>query len=109
MTYPNVQKALDYIHAVLSGEIIANKYIKLACQKHLDELKNSETNPDYPYFFDPAKAEKVAKFIQLLPHTKGKWASKGEKIALSRGKSLLAACHLVGLSERRGFVVILRF
>lgn len=50
MTYPNVQKALDYIHAVLSGEIIANKYIKLACQKHLDELKNSETNPDYPYF-----------------------------------------------------------
>ncbi|MPX01355.1 terminase large subunit [Moraxella catarrhalis] len=99
MTYPNVQKALDYIHAVLSGEIIANKYIKLACQKHLDELKNSETNPDYPYFFDPAKAEKVAKFIQLLPHTKGKWASKGEKIALESWQ-IFACCLPFGWIKR---------
>lgn len=99
MTYPNVQKALDYIHAVLSGEIIANKYIKLACQKHLDDLQNSENDPDYPYYFDAAKAEKVAKFIQLLPHTKGKWASKGEKITLEPWQ-LFACCLPFGWLKR---------
>ena len=99
MTYPNVQKALDYIHGVLSGEIIANKYIKLACQKHLDDLQNSENDPDYPYYFDAAKAEKVAKFIQLLPHTKGKWAAKGEKITLEPWQ-IFACCLPFGWLKR---------
>ncbi|OOS03259.1 Phage terminase-like protein, large subunit, contains N-terminal HTH domain [Moraxella cuniculi DSM 21768] len=95
----NVQKALDYIQGVLSGEIVANKYIKLACQKHLDDLQKSETDPDYPYYFDAAKAEKVAKFIQLLPHTKGKWASKGEKITLEPWQ-IFACCLPFGWLKR---------
>lgn len=95
----NVQKALDYIHGVLSGDIVANKYIKLACQKHLDDLHKSENDPDYPYYFDAAKAERVAKFIQLLPHTKGKWASKGEKISLEPWQ-IFACCLPFGWIKR---------
>lgn len=95
----NVQKALEYINGVLSGEIITNKYIKLACQKHLDDLQKSENNPDYPYYFDAAKAERVAKFIQLLPHTKGKWASKGEKITLEPWQ-IFACCLPFGWIKR---------
>ena len=71
--YPNVAKAEKYARDVVAGKIIACKWVILACQRHLDDKKASRSK-DCPYKFDPAKAEKIAKFIQLLPHTKGKWA-----------------------------------
>ncbi|MGM8871558.1 terminase large subunit [Psychrobacter sp. 2Y5] len=79
--YTNVAKAEKYARDVVAGKIIACKWIKLACQRHLDDKKASRSK-DFPYKFDPAKAEKIAKFIQLLPHTKGKWAQKQLKIKL---------------------------
>lgn len=88
--YPNVERGEKYAKDVLAGKIIANKWIKLACQKHFDGKKLSK-NKDFPYKFDPAKAERVAKFIQLLPHTKGKWANKKEKIYLE-GWQIFACC-----------------
>ena len=79
--YQNVTRAEKYARDVIAGKIITNKWIKLACQRHFDDKKRSK-NKDYPYKFDPAKAERVAKFIQLLPQTKGEWARRGEKIHL---------------------------
>lgn len=79
--YTNVAKAEKYARDVVTGKIIACKWVKLACQRHLDDKKASRSK-DFPYKFDPAKAEKIAKFIQLLPHTKGKWAQKRLKITL---------------------------
>lgn len=79
--YPLVKKAEDYARAVVAGKIPACKWVKLACKRHLDEKKLSRKK-EFPYKFDPALAEKVAKFMQLLPHTKGKWASKREAITL---------------------------
>ncbi|MGS0941561.1 terminase large subunit [Pseudomonas luteola] len=79
--YPLMKKAEDYARSIVNGEIIACKWIKLLCQKHLDDLVKAEQE-DFPYYFDPAKAERVAKFLQLLPHTKGKWASKRDLIKL---------------------------
>lgn len=79
--YTNVAKAEKYARDVVAGKIIACKWVKLACQRHLDDKKASRSK-DFPYKFDPAKAEKIAKFIQLLPHTKGKWAQKRLKITL---------------------------
>lgn len=76
-----VEQAEAYARAVVAGEILACKWIVLACQRHLDDL-NWQEDESFPYRFDPAKAEKVGKFLQLLPHTKGKWASKRELIAL---------------------------
>lgn len=79
--FPLMKQAEVYARAVIAGEIIACKWIKLLCQKHLDEVTRAESE-DYPYYFEPAKAEKVAKFLQLMPHTKGKWASKRETVKL---------------------------
>ena len=79
--YPNVAKAEKYARDVVAGKIIACKWVILACKRHLDDKKASRSK-DFPYKFDPAKAEKIAKFIQLLPHTKGKWAQKRLKITL---------------------------
>lgn len=79
--YPNVAEALGYCKAVVAGKIPAGKWIVLACKRHLDDLKSSKLS-DFPYMFDPKKAEKVLRFIQLLPHTKGKWAARRQNLAL---------------------------
>lgn len=79
--FPLVKQAEAYARAVISGKIVACKWIKLLCQRHLDDLARVASE-DFPYLFDPARAERVAKFLQLLPHTKGKWAGKRELIAL---------------------------
>ena len=69
---PNVNAANKYARDVVSGRVIACKYIQQACQRHLDDLEKSKEK-DYPYRFDAARAERACKFLQLLPHTKGKW------------------------------------
>lgn len=79
--FPLVRQAEAYARAVISGKIVACKWIKLLCQRHLDDLAHVASE-DFPYLFDPARAERVAKFLQLLPHTKGKWAGKRELITL---------------------------
>jgi len=79
--YPLMKQAEDYARAVVAGKILACRWIKLLCQKHLDDLE-LQAEDSYPYKFEPAKAEKVAKFLQLLPHTKGKWAGKRDLIKL---------------------------
>ena len=97
--YPLVEAAEEYARQVISGKIIACKWIKQACQKHLDDLAAS-ADDSYPYGFEPAKAEKVAKFLQLLPHTKGKWASKRERIKLEPWQ-LFSVCIPFGWVRKR--------
>ena len=97
--YPLVKAAETYARRVAAGKIPCCKWIKLACKRHLDDLKASKA-ADYPYKFDPAKAEKVAKFLQLLPHTKGKWASKRELIKLE-GWQLFSVCIPFGWLRKK--------
>jgi phage terminase large subunit-like protein len=98
-TYPLVKAAEGYARQVIAGKIPTCKWIKLACQRHLDDLQRAKAD-DYPYKFDPAKAERVAKFLQLLPHTKGKWASKRELIKLE-GWQLFSVCIPFGWLQKK--------
>ncbi len=79
--YPLTLAGTQYAKDVVAGKILACKWIILACQRHLDDLKASKKK-EFPWRFDPGKAERVVKFIQLLPHTKGKWASQRLRIKL---------------------------
>lgn len=72
---------LEYAQDVVKGRIVACKWVKLACKRHLDDLKASKLKA-YPYYFDEAAANKVCRFLSLMPHTKGKWARKRELIKL---------------------------
>ena len=73
--------AKKYARDVVSGKQPACKSIRLQAQRFLDELKAS-TSKDFPYRFDPAKARRVCRFIEHLPHSKGKWAAKKELLVL---------------------------
>lgn len=81
MDYINVKDGIKWGKAVINGKTPACHYIKLACQRHFNEVEKSK-DKNYPFKFDPAKAERSLKFIQLLPHVKGKWAREKKKLIL---------------------------
>ena len=79
--YPNVNAAQKYARDVVGGKIPACLYVKQACARHLNDSKASKAK-SYPYRFDRDKAERVCRFVQLLPHTKGEWARGNQRITL---------------------------
>ena len=79
MTY--AERAAKYAREVVAGKVLACKWVKLACERHLSDLKASKAK-DYPYRFDAERANKVCRFLELLPHIKGIWAARREKIRL---------------------------
>lgn len=74
----HVAKANTYVSDVLAGRIPACKWVKRACQRHVDDIDRSKS-PDWPYRFDEAKAERICRWGELMPHVKGKWARKDPK------------------------------
>lgn len=70
-----------YARDVAAGEIPAGKYIRLACQRHLDDL-DWQDDDSFRFRFDAKAAAKVCAFVELMPHTKGKWAAGGERLKL---------------------------
>lgn len=65
--------AYKYCVMVLSGTFITCKDTKLACIRHLKDIKRSIEDDDFRYVYKPKRAKKVIKFIEALPDTKGKF------------------------------------
>lgn len=72
-------KARKYEEDILSGKIPACVYVKQAIRRQRDDLKRWSGKAS-PFYFDKAEGNRVCKFIELLPHTKG--ALRGQKIKL---------------------------
>jgi phage terminase large subunit-like protein len=66
-----------YVQGVISGDIAACKWVILACERHAADIEK-----DWQYVFDEARALKAINFIELLPHTKGRWAARSELMHL---------------------------
>lgn len=80
-------RAVQYAGDVLSGEIPACKFVKAAARRHLDDLAGGT-----PFHYDTEEAERVCNFAELMPHTKGKWARKKEKIRLEAWQVFVLCC-----------------
>jgi phage terminase large subunit-like protein len=80
--HANVRRGHKYALDVVSGKQIACKWIVLACQRYLEDLDVSKKDKKSKYYFDKDAAERVLVLKQMMPHTKGKWAQRGEKIRL---------------------------
>lgn len=78
-TSDHCAKARKYEEDILSGKIPACVYVKQAIRRQRDDLKRW-SKKDSPFYFDQAEGNRVCKFIELLPHTKG--ALRGQKIKL---------------------------
>lgn len=90
-SYPNVNAANQYARDIVRGRTVACRYVVDACQRHLDDLAKEKTKK-FRYRFDKDLAEKAAKFIQLLPHTKGEWAFKRMPITLEPWQLFIVCC-----------------
>lgn len=66
--------AEQYMKDVRSGKQVACKYVKLAVERHLNDLKRVG-DQEFPYYFDDAQAKRAIDFKQQLRHTKGEWAN----------------------------------
>ena len=65
-------KAFQYAADVVEGKIVSGKKRVQACQRFLNELELSYTDPQYPWEFDIAKGYRPIEFIErFLVPTKG--------------------------------------
>lgn len=98
---PHVDAAGRYAKEVVSGKVIACKWVRLACQRHLDDLARQKEK-GFAFRFDPAKAEKVCRFLELLPHTKGRWAARRETIRLEPWQCFKTVCLFGWVRKKDG-------
>ncbi|MGK2857914.1 MAG: terminase large subunit [Thermoanaerobaculia bacterium] len=65
--------ALRYIDDVLTGRVVVNKWIRLAVERHVRDLKEG---PARGLTFDATAAQHVIDFYAFTNHSKGEWAGK---------------------------------
>ena len=63
-------RATAHASAVVSGKVISGTLHKLACKRHLDDLKKQNTE-EFPYYYDPAKAMRVIEYAETLVIAEG--------------------------------------
>ena len=65
--HPTTQYATDIVY----GKIVACEDEVLACKRHLDDLQQSKTDPNYPYVFDETRADRIINWFKLCRHVRG--------------------------------------
>lgn len=89
------QSAKAYARDVRTGKIPACKFVQLACARFEADLKRD----DWPFRYDAAKADRAVRFMQLMPHTKGKWAAKQQRLVLEPWQCFIE-CNIFGWVHR---------
>lgn len=85
---PNTfEDAINYAEEISSGSIRSSKYVKLQCQKFLDDYNRRQHEESFRWHFDEQKAQHVLSFISLLKYVEGSVA--GENITLSPWQAFL--------------------
>lgn len=65
-----MDRVTQYVFDVLDNKIIAGESVKLACQRHLDDLEKSKLAP-YRYKFDIDKSNEIIDFANTLTIVEG--------------------------------------
>ncbi len=89
MNKKHCQDAHQYALDIIGGEIPACKYVRLSCQRFLDDLERDDL------VFDEVAAQRACNFIENLPHTKGKWFNKRELLRLEPWQKFII-CNIFG-------------
>lgn len=109
LSYEHVNAARKYAHDIVAGRIPAAQITKLSCQRFLNDLKDKESE----WRFNRDRAERACRFLEMLPHVKGKWA--GSLLKLEPWQMFIV-CNLFGWVSkktryrrfRRAFILVSR-
>ena len=86
-TAPAEDPATAYARSVLSGETPAGKLVKLACQRHLNDLDRQGT-AGFQYLWQPDRGANLDAFCLLLRQYTGEWA--GQPLSLAPFQQFVA-------------------
>jgi phage terminase large subunit-like protein len=64
-----------YAERVVSGEVLACKWERLACLRHLNDLERIG-NPDFPYVFDESRADRIYGWYKYCRHVRGPFSGQ---------------------------------
>ena len=67
-----------YARAVVSGDVVAGRLVRMACERHLRDLVDG---PGRGLVWNPDHAAKAIRFFALLKHSKGEWAGRPFELA----------------------------
>lgn len=67
---PIYDRVTEYAHKVVTGKVVAGELHRLACQRHLNDLKKQRTK-EFPYYYDPTKASEVITYAETLTIAEG--------------------------------------
>lgn len=57
----------------VAGKIMACKWVKLACKRHLDDLDRAKNDPSFPFYFDAWHADNPCDFSEKQFHVEGNY------------------------------------
>lgn len=67
---PLYDRVTEYASRVVSGEVVSGELHRLACKRHLDDLKKQRTD-EFPYYYDPNKASEILSYAETLTIAEG--------------------------------------
>lgn len=76
---PAADPVTSYAAAVLAGQFVTGRLVRLACQRHVTDL---DTGVSRSLWFDPFEAQAAIDFWGVCPHLKGKQAKRGALLKL---------------------------
>ena len=84
---PSPAAHLAYALNVIGGEIPASGPVRAACELAIDDHQRGHAvdrigGIELRWIFDQAKAVAACRFVEVCPHTKGRWAREGKTITL---------------------------
>lgn len=98
----HADRAGRYARDVVAGRVLACRFVRSACQRHLDDLAASKADPSFPFVWSPPAANAPCEFIELMPHVKGRWASQKELLVLEDWQCFMVAVPFGWLRREDG-------
>jgi len=97
--HDHVKAAKQYARKVVRGKIVTCKLTQLSCGRFIDDLKRKAK--DFEWKFNQDRAERACRFVELLPHVKGKWS--GLQLILEPWQCFIY-CNIFGWEHRKTYL-----
>lgn len=102
--------ATQYARDVADGRLLACKWVRLAAERHLRDLERDAQGGRYTWNPELTTAEgrayrpadRACMFIELLPHIKGDWAARAERIRLEVWQIFVVASIFGWIDRKSG-------
>ena len=93
-------KAERYCDGVISGKIVTGELMRLAVERHLNDLDASKRG-DIPYIYSAKHAQHTIDFLERMKHVEGELASKNQYFILSDIQSFMTSVQFGWLQRHK--------